>query len=219
VNAGTEPLLLALDTATPTVSLALFDGSRILVEMTWVAGREHTRRLLLHVDRAPELIGRSVRDLTGLAAATGPGSFTGVRAGLSVAVGLALARNLPAWGVDTLCLLDREANVATLPVRPLIEVGRGRFATAVFLEHTRTEPMRGATVTQVATTITEPTVVIGELSAQDREVLGGNPNVRLVQPAASLRRAGFLAQVAWDMGHAGNLGRIRELDAVYLPPD
>jgi tRNA threonylcarbamoyladenosine biosynthesis protein TsaB len=84
-----EPLLLALDTSTSTASLALFDGAQVLSETTWLAGREHSTRLLIEVQLAFERIGRDPAQLTGLVVARGPGSFTGVRVALSVAKGIA----------------------------------------------------------------------------------------------------------------------------------
>src|SRR5690348_10909012 len=69
-----EPLLLAMDTSTSTASLALFDGTQVLSETTWLAGREHSTRLLIEVQIALERIGREPTDLTGLVVARGPGS-------------------------------------------------------------------------------------------------------------------------------------------------
>jgi len=60
------PLLLALDTSTSTASVAVFDGQRVLSETTWLAGREHSTRLLVEVDAAFERIGRTPTELTGL---------------------------------------------------------------------------------------------------------------------------------------------------------
>ena len=55
--------------------MALFDGLRVLSETTWLAGREHSTRLLVEVDAAFERIGRTPTELTGLVVARGPGSF------------------------------------------------------------------------------------------------------------------------------------------------
>src|SRR5438105_10850803 len=100
-EAPEKPLLLALDTSTSTASLALFDGEQVLSESTWLAGREHSTRLLVEVEIALERIGSAVEEVTGLVVARGPGSFTGVRVALSVAKGIADARAIPAWGVSS----------------------------------------------------------------------------------------------------------------------
>ena len=82
-------MILALDTSTDTTGLALFDGERLLAEQLWFS-REHAT-----VDLAPEialLLRRTrtrMQDLTAVAVALGPGSFTGLRIGLALARGLA----------------------------------------------------------------------------------------------------------------------------------
>src|SRR5215831_2846543 len=125
-------LLLALDTSTSTASLALFDGERVLSETTWLAGREHSTRLLIEVEVALDRVGKTATDLTGLVVARGPGSFTGVRVALSVAKGVAAGLGIPAWGVNSLDVVALAAQPADLPVRAVIEAGRGRYATALY---------------------------------------------------------------------------------------
>src|SRR5260370_18172331 len=82
-----QPLILALDTSTSTASVAFFDGERVLSETTWLAGREHSTRLLIAVEIALERRGKSVEQLTGLAVAPGPGSVTGGPVGIRTADG------------------------------------------------------------------------------------------------------------------------------------
>ena len=58
---SSSPLLLALDTSTSTASVAVFDGQRVVSETTWLAGREHSTRLLVEVEAGLERIGRAGR--------------------------------------------------------------------------------------------------------------------------------------------------------------
>jgi tRNA threonylcarbamoyladenosine biosynthesis protein TsaB len=211
-----SPLLLALDTSTSIASVAVFDGEQVLSETTWLAGREHSTRVLLEAEIALERIGRSPEELTGLVVARGPGSFTGVRVALSVAKGIAAAFGLPAWGVDSLDALALAAAPSPLPVRAVIEAGRGRYATALYRAERLVQAARLATVDQLMTLVAEPTIVIGELGATRREKLGEQPHVRLAPVAASARRAGFLAELGWRAALRGEPGDARLLDAVYL---
>ena len=88
-------MLLAIDTSTAQVGLALYDGMQILSEMTWTTRQHHTTEL------APALSGLLKRcdvsmDMVGaLGVAVGPGSFTSLRVGLSLVKGIALARHIP----------------------------------------------------------------------------------------------------------------------------
>lgn len=213
---GRPPLLLALDTATSTASLALYDGERVLAETTWLAGREHSSRLLLEVDRALDRVGRAPASLTGLVVARGPGSFTGVRVGLSVAKGIAAALDLPLWGMGTLDVLAAAVEVVDRPVRPLVDAGRNRVATALYVEGRCVEPARGVSLPELERLLQEQVVVIGDVPAGLRRQLEGEGPARLVSAAGSLRRAGYLAELGWRAAQAGEPGDAAAVDAVYL---
>jgi tRNA threonylcarbamoyladenosine biosynthesis protein TsaB len=212
----TPPLLLALDTSTAMASLALFDGERVQSETTWLAGREHSTRLLIELEVALERVGRTPEDLTGLVVARGPGSFTGVRVALSVAKGIAAALRIPAWGVSSLDVLALAASVTDLPVRAVLEAGRGRYATALYVNGGAIDTPRLATLGQLEELIAEPTVLIGELSPEAREALAEHPHARLAPKAASARRAGYLAELGWAMAQKADPGDPGVLDALYI---
>lgn len=210
------PLLLALDTSTATASLALFDGERVLSESTWLAGREHSTRLLIEVAIALERVGRTQLDLTGLVVARGPGSFTGVRVALSVAKGMAAALELPAWGVSSLDALALSAAQATVPVRALLEAGRGRYATALYHNGGVVQSPRLMTIIDLVDALQSPTYVIGELRPEDHQTLEQHPNAVLAPVAASARRAGYLAELGWQLAKNGDPGDPATLDALYI---
>src|SRR5688572_6448874 len=97
-------LLLAIDTSTAYAGVALYDGG-VRTELVWWAGRNHARQLMPTVRGALEQLGRRPEDLAVVAAARGPGSFTGLRVGLAAAHGLAFALGLPLYGVGSLDVL------------------------------------------------------------------------------------------------------------------
>ena len=110
-------MMLAIDTSSALCAVALVDGERVLGEVVRPAGRDF--------DVAAEVAGL-VPELGGLDSvlvALGPGSFTGLRQGLSFGLGLALALGIPLRGVGS---LDLVAARATTPVVAVIEAGRGR---------------------------------------------------------------------------------------------
>jgi tRNA threonylcarbamoyladenosine biosynthesis protein TsaB len=209
-------LLLGLDTSTRTASVAAFDGEHVVSETTWLAGREHSTRLLVEAEACLERIGRTAPDVTGLVVARGPGSFTGVRVALSVAKGMAAALGVPAWGVSTLDVLAAGAGQVDVPVRPVLEAGRRRYATALYQGGRCVEAARLATLDDLTGMLAQPTLVIGELSGDARARLQRMPTARVAAMAASLRRAGFLAELGWRLQRQGDPGDPRLLDALYV---
>src|SRR6266508_958254 len=125
-------LLLAIDTSTSQAGVALYDGA-VRFEATWEAGRSHSQQAMPMIQRGMELTGRMASEIAAVAAARGPGSFTGVRVGLTLARSLGFALSVPALGVCSLDVLAEGQEPSELPVRPLLDIGRGRFATAEYL--------------------------------------------------------------------------------------
>jgi len=100
-------LLLAFDTATPAVTVALHDGQRVLAETSTVDARRHGE--LLAPSIAKVLAGTEPRDLTGIAVGVGPGPFTGLRVGVVTARVFGRTLGIPVHGICTLDALARAA--------------------------------------------------------------------------------------------------------------
>jgi tRNA threonylcarbamoyladenosine biosynthesis protein TsaB len=165
--------------------------------------------------------------------AIGPGSYTGVRVGLALAKGLAVSLRLPLVGVSTLDVLAAPFVSAGRPVRPALDAGRRRYATALYERQgdalVATEPVRGVDLEELAALLRPPLLVTGDLDAAARARLaadpagaadydkeGGAPGVAIVSPAAALRRAGFLAELAWRRLAAAGGHDPATVDAIYL---
>lgn len=99
---------LAVDTATEACSVAIAVDGRVL-ERFEPMEREHTARLLPLIQQVLADAGRSLAQLDGLVCGIGPGSFAGLRIGVGVVKGLALARDLPVVGVSSLAMLAQRA--------------------------------------------------------------------------------------------------------------
>jgi tRNA threonylcarbamoyl adenosine modification protein YeaZ len=102
-------LLLAFDTATPAVTVALHDGTRVIGAQAAVDARRHGELLAAAIDKVLRGAGASQRDLTAIAVGTGPGPYTGLRAGLVTAAVLASALAIPADGICTLDVIAASA--------------------------------------------------------------------------------------------------------------
>lgn len=214
-------MLLAIDTSTATAGLALYDGA-LRAELTWRAGREHSSQVMPEAERLLGRLGLRAGDLSAVAVARGPGSFTGVRVGLALAKGLGFALGIPVVGVCTLDVLAAAQEATDLPIRPLVDAGRGRFATARYEWQggalVRTSDILGTDLPGLAALVVRPEWLCGDLDAQQRAWIATNlgPRARLASPAASLRRPGFLAQLGWQALQAGAPGDPSAVDALYL---
>ncbi len=202
-------MLLALDTSTSQAGLALYDG-RVRFETTWAAGRNHARQLMPAVRSALETIGADVQDLTALAAARGPGSFTGLRVGLAVARGLAFSLGLPLYGLTSLEVLAAGQGPIPWPVRAVLDAGRGRVATALYRPHgagwRQADEIVGLGLDELVRLVRECAdqdeercVVAGDLPDEARTHLAElGDRVVVATPAGSVRRPAVLAELAWQ---------------------
>jgi tRNA threonylcarbamoyladenosine biosynthesis protein TsaB len=102
-------MLLAFDTATPHVTVALHDGDRIVAEYASAEAMRHGEMLAPGIAEVLSTVGATSRDVTAVAVGVGPGPFTGLRVGLVTARTLALALGIPVYGVCTLDVLAAEA--------------------------------------------------------------------------------------------------------------
>ena len=220
VQPPTKPLL-AIDTSTLVAGLALYDDGGTLAEVMWFAGRAQTATLLGEIDHVLGLNGLGPPDLGALAVATGPGSFNALRVGLSTAKGLAFALGLPIVGVPTLDATAYPHATGGRAVRAVVAAGRGRLVSALYRwgdgAARRVGGWSNQSLEEFAASLVEPTLVCGEL---DREAAGRlpllAPGVQLAPPALRPRRAGYLAELAWERLRRGEEDDPATLEPLYL---
>lgn len=213
-------MLLAVDTSTAQVGLAVYDGSLVLGEYAWRSTQRHTVELAPAVSELLARCGLTMEDVQVLAVALGPGSFTSLRVGLSLVKGLAIARQLPLIGVPTLDILAAAQPVSQLPLAVAIQAGRGRLAVGWYnsSEHgwQAQAPARVFTIETLAEELKGPALVCGEFTSAEREKLVQMPDVSLASPARSLRRPAVLAELAWARWQAGAVDNEATLAPIYL---
>ncbi|WP_041279348.1 tRNA (adenosine(37)-N6)-threonylcarbamoyltransferase complex dimerization subunit type 1 TsaB [Desulfobacula toluolica] len=125
--------LLCLSTAEQGCSLAIVDGSILVCEEFWDARLTHSRRLVKMIEHMLESRAfMSLKDMDGFVAARGPGSFTGLRIGISVVKGLAYAMGKPAAGVSSLDGIAFRFDHCSIPVCVMMDARRNEVYCAVY---------------------------------------------------------------------------------------
>ena len=217
-------LVMGIDTSTMQGGVALVSGQGVICDYTLNVKATYSERLLPLIDRALHDAGITVSHVEGFAVALGPGSFTGLRIGLSTAKGLAAAGGQPLVGVSTL-----EAMAGTLPfcahqICPILDARKGELHCALF----RCERDRLVRLTDDGTVapdrlfsrIQEPTVFLGDGLMVYQELVQSQLNeLALFPPLAS--RGGRAAAVA-ELGRRrlvqGHRDDLAHLAPQYLRP-
>ncbi|MCG0240038.1 MAG: tRNA (adenosine(37)-N6)-threonylcarbamoyltransferase complex dimerization subunit type 1 TsaB [Firmicutes bacterium] len=143
-------LILGFDTATAACTVALVEDGRLLAELTVVSPRVHSARLLPLIAQVFQEAGRDRRELAAVAAGVGPGSFTGLRIGLSAAKALAFALGIPCVPVSTLAAIAAGLPSGSGLVAPLLDAKRGEVYTALYqVEPAGDEPAAAPGLTEM----------------------------------------------------------------------
>ena len=214
-------MLLAIDTSTAQVGLALYDGAQVFGEMTWTTRQHHTTELAPALSGLLSRCGVPMDRVSALGVAVGPGSFTSLRVGLSLVKGIALARRIPVIGIPTLDIIAAAQPIGKHPLVAVIQAGRTRIAFSWY-KSLKSEwqvqgQVRSGTIDELADEIESPTYVAGELSAEDRNRLARKRvNVLLASPVNCVRRPAILAELAWARWQKNDVDDAATLAPVYL---
>jgi tRNA threonylcarbamoyladenosine biosynthesis protein TsaB len=161
------------------------------------------------------------KDLKAIGVAIGPGSYTGLRIGLAIAKGLAFAHRLALVAVPSLDIVAAGQAISDLPMMAVLQAGRTRLAAGRYKVKkdqwvTDGQPQL-MNAEELTDSIQHPTLVCGELTENDRKVLGRKyKNAVLQSPAWSVRRPALLAEIAWARWQAGDIDDPKGLAPIYL---
>lgn len=214
-------MLLAVDTSTQTMGLALYDGNQVVGESTWLTHSHHTMELAPSIDNMLHRCNVKPTDLSVLACALGPGSFTSLRIGLAVAKGLALSLHIPILGIPTLDALAVAQPLLDMPMLAVLPAGRGRLAVSKYNVVDSAWKAEGdaevTTTEELSRSIHSRTYICGEMSADERQQLARKwKNVTMASPAQCVRRPGYLAELAWKRWQNGETDEPVSLAPIYL---
>lgn len=203
-------MILAIDTATRWLGLAVHDGTAVLAEQGWRSHNTQTIELVPAIAQMLARVGGHTADLTAIAATLGPGSYTGLRIGLSVAKGLALAHHTPLVGIPTLDVTAASADRShiTGQLMAVVEAGRTRISAAPYQWQKKewvaqSDPLNSTWADLLAQT-TIPTTFVGEISAEAQKLVRqAGKHLHMATPAHNVRRAAVLAELGWHRHRRG----------------
>ena len=157
--------ILALDTATRSCSVAIVDGESVLAELTRGHSQTHSRHLLDLINTVCGIADLRVEDLDGFAVTIGPGSFTGLRIGISTIKGLAYSLSKPVVGVSSLDALAWQCAQNAYLICPLLDARKKEVYTCRYHfknnELKKNDSERVASFAEAVDGIKEPSVFVG----------------------------------------------------------
>ena len=125
-------MILAFETSAKAASVALLEGGKLLGESYQNTGLTHSQTLLSMAEDLLKNCGKTPENVTAVAVASGPGSFTGVRIGVAAAKGFAWGAEIPCYGVSTLEAMALGLGVWDGYVLPTMDARRNQTYTAIF---------------------------------------------------------------------------------------
>jgi tRNA threonylcarbamoyladenosine biosynthesis protein TsaB len=208
---------MAVDTSTLAGGVALFDGERVVGEYLLDVRITHSERLLPAIDRLLRDAGWTTDTLEGLAVAIGPGSFTGLRIGLSAVKGLGWALGLRVAAIPTLDAMAAALPFAGLPVCPVLDARQNELFCALYR-------WDGATMHRewdylalapdvLAARLVEPTILMGEAASSVP-----SRHARLAPPHRRVPSAAAVGVLGLARFRAGDVVSASELLPFYLRP-
>jgi len=213
---------LAIDTATDTASLVLIQNGEVLAESTWCCEQSHTTQLLPHLVDLLNQHNLSLQSVKGIIVDKGPGSYNGLRVGISTAKGLAFSLGIPIIGISSLELAAYQHADTGLPICPILNAGRGEIATAIYQKKnskwSQLAPEHITTVDQLLPQITTKTVFCGEFVPSIATELRNQLKEKAVipPPAIPAQRASLFAKLGQMRLEAGEYDDPLTLQPLYL---
>ena len=125
-------LILAFETSAKAASVALHDGSKLLAESYQNTGLTHSQTLMVMAEDMLKQCGYTAKDVTAVAVAAGPGSFTGVRIGVAAAKGMAWGLQVPCYGVSTLEAMAKNLGIYDGVVCAVMDARRNQVYNGLF---------------------------------------------------------------------------------------
>lgn len=214
-------MLLAIDTSTNESGVALYNADGVLAECAWHSGRRHAEQVLPTIDLLLRHLDASPAELTAVAIATGPGSWSGLRVGMSLAKALVVAHAMPIIGVPTLDVLAYPHRAAAQKIVPFVRLGRDRYGLAEYsptaMGVERIGPFQNLALHELLR-LTAPVLICGDVDEAARTLLleHTGDQVTFADAVQNVRRPAALAHLAWQRLQGGDVDDLVALEPIYL---
>lgn len=213
-------MLLAVDTSTTQVGLALYNENEVIAEMVWSSKQHHTSQLASALSDLMKRCDVTMDKVQALGVAIGPGSFTSLRVGLSLVKGIAFAKNIPVIGIPTLDIIAFAQPLSKNPLIAVLQAGRTRLAFNLYQNNKKQWQVEGqvrsGTVDELLSQIEESTNVAGELTSEQRKKISKHKKISLASPTSCMRRPSILAELAWARWQKNDVDDVATLAPIYL---
>ena len=218
--------ILALETSAKACSAAVTEDGRVLASAFQCTGLTHSRTLMPMVEAMLKNAELVLADCDAIAVANGPGSFTGIRIGVSAAKGLAFSAEKPAVGVSTLEAMARNVAFADGLAVCAMDARRQQVYNALFQAEngtlTRLTPDRAISLEDLAAEVKEderPKIIVGDGARLCYNALSEQGiSCRMAPPHLVMQSAVSVALEAEALAKAGHLVTAQDLQPVYLRP-
>jgi tRNA threonylcarbamoyladenosine biosynthesis protein TsaB len=213
--------ILSIETSTRVGSVAIMEDEHLIAEYILNVVSTHSERLLPSIDQILKDSQLTVRDIEGFAVSLGPGSFTGLRIGISTVKGLALAAEKGVVGVPTLDVLAHNLMFTRLLVCPLLDARKGEVYTALYqgdgsgrLE--KLTPDLAIKPEELLTRIKEPVIFLGDgVEAYRDKLRSGQDNCLFAPAYLNQPRASVLASLGLEKFRRGHIFKEDEIQPLY----
>lgn len=125
--------ILAVDTSSKSCSVCIVEDTWLRVELTMGTGATHSKHLMDLIQKAVSFAGVNLSELDGFAVTKGPGSFTGLRIGISSVKGLAVAVGKPIVGISSLDVLASQCALSSCLICPLLDARKGEVYFSLYV--------------------------------------------------------------------------------------
>ena len=214
---------LALDTSTAFASIALSDKGEAIAELTWHSGQNHSRELVPNVTHLLDQSNIDSKSISAIFVAIGPGSFNGIRVGISTAKGLTMSLNIPLIGISSMEIEAYPFACTELPICPIHNAGRNEIAAALYImnnQWTRLKEEHITTIDTLCQQIKQKTLFCGEIPDEIIQIIEKRLGELAVIPdfSSRLRRASHLASLGYKRLVKNETDNAASLQPLYLRP-
>ena len=214
---------LALDTSTAFASIALSDRGDAIAELTWHSGQNHSRELVPNITHLLDQCNIDSKSIGAVFVAMGPGSFNGIRVGISTAKGLALSLKVPLIGISSMEVEAYPFACTELPLCPIHNAGRNEIAAALYImnkQWTRLKEEHITTIDTLCQQTRQKTLFCGEISDEIQRIIEEKLGELAVIPdfSSRLRRASHLASLGYRRLVKNETDNPASLQPLYLRP-